>query len=115
MQCGPGKRAVSFHGYDGISDDEMNRHRCTIVEDALLDTAPVQDILGSTVLRPLDNDPSQSSPLKSGQLPFGFCMPSKKLTPLAQAVLESPSVDRVFEKLQDAPGGSAQTAEVLVQ
>jgi len=43
------KRSVTFHCDDGICDDEMRAHRCANVENAFVDSGPVEDILGPAV------------------------------------------------------------------
>jgi len=49
------KGTISFHRDNSVGDYEMNRHRCTNIQNALLDTSPMKNVLRPTVLAPRDN------------------------------------------------------------
>src|SRR6202521_4219589 len=44
------QRSVAFHGDDTVRDYKVNWRRRTDVEDATVDSFPVEDVLGPTVL-----------------------------------------------------------------
>ncbi len=55
---------VSFHRYDAVRDDEVNRNSGAQIEDALLNAIPVEGILRTSVSR-ADYNPAQVNSVRS--------------------------------------------------